>query len=317
MIEPFDPTNAADPLLSRIYELLVGWRRSVAPDEPHDDHDTVVGALRHPPASEPSWHWLAHDALRLDPAGYASLRVRPGSSTGYVRLVVAPECRRRGLGTGLLVAVRAQAATCGCPTLTGIHGDDDATKAFAAAVGAVPGSRTVRSVLRLPPAVPPSPVDGFALRSWIGPTPDDLLSSFARVRDALNDAPRDDGVDRERWTPARLRDLERAAGEQGDQARVTAVLDTAAEVVAFNEMRVAPQLGTVARTTDTAVDPAHRRRGLAVWVKAESLRLLVHDRPDIKLVTTSNSAGNAAILAVNRRLGFRPVATWASAVLPL
>ena len=317
MIEPFNPGTAADPLLHGIYEILVGWRRSVAPGEPHDDRDVVVGALRHPPASEPTWHWLAHVAGRADLVGYASLRARPGSSTGYVRLVVAPEFRRRGLGLGLLTALRARAVASGCRTLTGIHGGDDATEAFVAAVGAVPGSRTVRSVLRLPPPVPPSLVDGYTLRSWNGPSPDDLLPSFARVREAINDAPRDDGVDRERWTPARLRDLERSAAQQGDAVRVTVALDPSAEVVAFTEMRVSPQRGTVARTADTAVSPAHRRRGLAVWVKAESLRLLARERPDIELVTTSNSAENAGILGVNRRLGFVPVATWTSAVMPL
>ncbi len=40
-------------------------------------------------------------------------------------------------------------------------------------------------------------------------------------------------------------------------------------------------------------------------------------RVTVALVTTANDASNAAILAVNRTLGFRPVSTWTDAVLRL
>jgi GNAT superfamily N-acetyltransferase len=118
-------------------------------------------------------------------------------------------------------------------------------------------------------------------------------------------------------SPTRMRDLERAASQQGDQIRVTAALDAVGELAAFTELHVSPRRGTVARTADTAVAPAHRRRGLGMWVKAESLRLLAVQRPDIELVTTSSSADNVTMLEVNRRLGFQPVAIWTGAVLTL
>jgi hypothetical protein len=37
----------------------------------------------------------------------------------------------------------------------------------------------------------------------------------------------------------------------------------------------------------------------------------------VRLVTTTNAAENAAILAVNRRLGFEPAATATTASVPL
>jgi len=43
-------------------------------------------------------------------------------------------------------------------------------------------------------------------------------------------------------------------------------------------------------------------------VKAESLSRLQAERPDVRIVTTTNAAQNTAILAVNRRLGFEPAA---------
>ena len=72
-----------------------------------------------------------------------------------------------------------------------------------------------------------------------------------------------------------------------------------------------------ASTEDTAVVRGHRRKGLGRWVKAESLRLLQEDRPDVTQVTTVNAEENRAILGINEALGFEPVAVWTSCVLGL
>ena len=75
--------------------------------------------------------------------------------------------------------------------------------------------------------------------------------------------------------------------------------------------------GAVASTEDTATVAARRGRGLAGWVKAESLRRLRADRPDVRHVTTTNAAGNEPILALNRRLGFERVAVATTASVSL
>ena len=62
---------------------------------------------------------------------------------------------------------------------------------------------------------------------------------------------------------------------------------------------------------------SHRGRGLARWVKAESLRLRARDRPDVALVATTHAEENAAIRHVNERLGFVPLATHTTCVLRL
>lgn len=62
---------------------------------------------------------------------------------------------------------------------------------------------------------------------------------------------------------------------------------------------------------------AHRHRGLARWLKAESLAALMAGRPDVPLVRTANATGNAGMLAVNRAVGFTIAATWTNVVLDL
>ena len=45
----------------------------------------------------------------------------------------------------------------------------------------------------LPEPVVPA---GWRLFSWVGAAPEELVESFARARDAMNDAPAPDGVER-------------------------------------------------------------------------------------------------------------------------
>jgi GNAT superfamily N-acetyltransferase len=54
----------------------------------------------------------------------------------------------------------------------------------------------------------------------------------------------------------------------------------------------------------TGVARGWRGRGLAKALKAAMLRLVRERLPDVTLMSTFNAEGNAAILAINRRLGF-------------
>jgi hypothetical protein len=174
------------------------------------------------------------------------------------------------------------------------------------------------NALRLPAELPvPAPPAGYRLRSWVARTPEELIASYARARNAINDAPHDAAAGAEYWTPDRLRDLEAAVARRPQQTRVTVALDGAGEVAGYTELRVGPEPGTVARTEDTAVVAAHRGRGLSRPIKLESLRRLTADRPDVPAVVTGNDVTNAPMLAVNTALGFTEVAVRTDAFLPV
>jgi hypothetical protein len=185
-------------------------------------------------------------------------------------------------------------------------------------VGAAVTYREVRSLLRLPlpEGIAAQPVDGYSLCSWVGAAPDELLDSFARARDAINDAPGFDD-EPEVWTAARVRDLEAALAKRDRDVRVTVALDPGVEVTAFTELRISHAAGSVAGTEDTATVTKHRRRGLGRWVKLESLRRLQQDRPDVRLVSTSNAEENEAIRSLNRSLGFSPVTVYTNCELAI
>jgi hypothetical protein len=114
-----------------------------------------------------------------------------------------------------------------------------------------------------------------------------------------------------------VRDLEDAARRRGRERRVTVALDGTGSVAGYTEVVTSPAGEALAVVEDTAVVAAARGKGLAFWIKTESLCLLAAQRPDVTMVRTSNDASNATILRVNRRMGFEPIATWTDAILDI
>jgi mycothiol synthase len=314
-VAPLDPVVASGRVLERVHTIRRSCHVEANPAEPFMSVADLTAFLRYPPASEPRRYWLAFSGEEI--AGFAQLTPVVGSPVADASILILPEWRRRGVGAALLVAVTSEARAAGCTTLTGAYATD-AGERFAARAGAAPARRDVRSVLFLPQArVETLAVPGYGLRSWNGSAPDDLVDSYAEAREAINDAPAAADDEWYAWDVQKVRDLERAVARRGRQMRVTVAIDDASNVVAFTELRVSLHRGAVASTEDTAVRAAHRGHGLALSVKSEALRRLREQRADVEVVGTTNAETNPAMLAINRRLGFKPVAVFTICALPL
>jgi mycothiol synthase len=314
-IDPVDPFQIPDRKLRRLHELLAAGHAESNAEEPYRPPADTIAFLRYPPESEPRMYWLA--AIGGDPAGFAELTLPPGSPVAHAVVLVAPDARRRGLGRRLLGAVCVEARARGYDGVSGRHATCAGAR-FAAAVGATDTRRDVRAVLDLARAdLHFDPIAGYRLETWRGAAPDELIESYVCARRAINDEPGATDADREHWDPGRVRDLERTLERRGRQIQVTAALTPRDQVVAFTELRVSPAPAVVATTEDTAVLADHRRRGLARFVKVESLRQLAGHRPDIAMVATTNGEDNTAMRRINAQVGFRPVATHTSCVLPV
>lgn len=304
-IERLDPAGAADGDLAAVHAVHVACYRVWGGADLLRTSAELAAWVRYPAAFEWRGYWIARDASG-DVAGFASAGISAHSSTPHLHeLLVAPDRRHRGLGRRLLAAVTAECVTRGGRTLHGAFIEPDGER-FARAAGARTGNRLRLSVLQLPADLPaPRPVPGCRLQSWVGATPHDVLNSYARARNAINDAPNaSEAGATQTWTSGRVRDLEAAVARRGHQSRVTVAVDGAGEVVGHTELRVGPEPGTVARIEDSAVVAAHRGRGLARHIKLESLRRLAADRPDVRAVITGNDITNTPMLAVNTALGF-------------
>jgi GNAT superfamily N-acetyltransferase len=307
VLRRLDPPTEPQETLDWMYELRRQAQVEAAPDELPESRDSYVGRLRHPVSTG------RHHTWAIGGVGYATLDIDTNSPTGFVRVYVATAHRRRGAGRELAEAAIHQARADGCGAVTSLFGIP-AGAALTAALGGRSGGASIRSVLALPTAASPVVPPGYALRSWSGAAPDELLQTVAEAWQAIADAPFEGGLYPEAWNPAKLRATEQAMAARGQELRMTVAL-AGERAVALTALCTPPAPGATAFTEDTAVVRDHRGRGLGLAVKAESLRRLAAERPHITNVSTSNHETNAAMLAINRRLGFTPVSRWTSAYL--
>jgi len=309
-IEAVDGTTAEERLLRALH--LVESEADERPGVGLSTEDALA-AYRHP-GDTVRRRWLATEAG--DPAGAAFLSDYGGSLViGYV--LVRPDFRRRGIGRALLETLVRQARADGIRSFFGEY-VSDAGAAFARSAGAVEGQRHVVSALdlravQLPTAAPP---DGVELQSWLGPCPDALAGSFVEARNGMVDAPMPAGQEMPVWTVESQRRDEARWVARGHDVLTTIALE-GGTVAALTGIRVPSAPAAEAQTDDTTTRVTHRGRGLALAVKTENLRRIRELRPDLGRVVTRNAEINAAILAVNTRIGFSPVATLATAVISL
>ena len=231
---------------------------------------------------------------------------------------VVPAYRRRGHGTAMLSALESIADEMGRPLL-GMDGfDTEATRAFAAARGYELKSAEVRRIQVLADAPDPRPIRDEALAQAgdyelvrvEGLAPDDLLRGIVDLTAAINDAPSDDlEWEDEVFSPERVRAYERAQIESGVRLRrIVARHRGTGELAGHTVAVVDSETPQVAGQHDTSVARAHRGHRLGLLLKAEMLLWLADVEPQITHIHTNNAASNRHMVAINDRLGYRPVA---------
>ena len=286
----------------------IDWRPSLTPDDQQRIRELIVAATRADgiaPVGEQvlrelalrrTRHLVATDEDRV--VGYLNLmNLMPvtAAATPMAEVVVAPEARRRGIGSGML---RAALTAGGEATRVWAHGNLEPARATAATLGlkAVRELWQMRRALRgLPPTVIPS---GVQVRRYRGPADD---AELLRVNSAAFS-----------WHP------EQGALTQDDIAerRSEPWFDPDGLFLAFDEHtrrlvgfhwtkahRDRPGLGEV---YVLAVDPSEQGRGLGRALTLVGLhhlaeRLSADREPEVVLYT---EADNTAAVHTYQRLGF-------------
>ena len=242
------------------------------------------------------------------------------TDTVDVELAVAPQYRRQGVATRLLELVIERARAEGRRVLSGLNAAGDPVTgespgtAFAAARGFVRKHAELHQVLELP--IPDAQLvsaerPGYGIIQWREHAPDEWLEQFADLLTGMSeDVPSGDRtVESVRWTPALIREAESRRIAQGRFTYTTAAVHTASgELAAYTQMGGTPETPDRLGQYDTYVRRSHRGNGLGIAVKAPNLRALQAGVARPAVLHTWNAPENTPMIAVNTKLGFRPVA---------
>lgn len=118
------------------------------------------------------------------------------------------------------------------------------------------------------------------------------------------------------FTGAEVRHREQAAARAGLREYTACLIDRGTgRIAALSSAHTAD--GLRGEQNETVVVPEYRGRGLALRIKAQLIRALMEAEPSLTMLETYNAVDNHRMLAVNHRLGFRPIDTHAAWTLTL
>lgn len=291
------------------------------PDMPAPADRVIRWQMAAPPRYETAFYGAFPDADDQVAAGYVGLSygLDDNPDVAYAKLCVAPERRRAGTGTALLDTARFASLELG-RTLLAVDGLlSPALEGFAARHGARPVDDAVRSVFDLTAfdheafgahAAPSPANNAYRIVRWVGACPDELLESFTRTFQSLDDTPTgESGYEFPQFSAELTRAYEGYSAAFGLTRYVVAAL-AGDDVVAFTSVHDSGPDAPVGLVDDTMVAGAHRGHRLGLRLKAASALWLREAAPHLTMLQTWNDAGNVHMIAVNRALGWQPSDTW-------
>lgn len=240
----------------------------------------------------------------------------------YADIAVDPACWRRGTGSVALAAAEERARADGRRTLV--------VEAFAPLGAEAPGLTFARTHgyrpaledrIKVVDLVATEPTwdaledearrraVGYTLVEWADRVPDEHVTHYCRINEAfLEQMPLGElDLEPEVWTEERVRTRNEQSRRGGRRELAVAALAPDGAMVGLTEVVLndhAPHRGF---QSGTLVLPEHRGRALGLLMKLRNHRRLRAEHPACTALMTGNAGVNAAMNAVNERLGYRDV----------
>jgi mycothiol synthase len=322
-IEQVDLEHASDDELRPFVDF--NWLRSreEIPEDPLPPYEALAARFRMTSPMFVRHRWAAWtEPGRLAASLVVNRSTQDNLNIREVAIEVHPDHRRRGLGKKLLATAIEQ---CGAGQGLILEGWTmsrvPSGAAFAERMGAKPGLRTRNSQLDL------RTIDRALIQTWAeieppgyriefiaGETPEHLMDNVVTAIRAINSMPRED-LQMEDWkiTPETVREWDRMSRARGQEHRMAVVIEESTGAsAAFTELFFDPRVQSVLHQGGTATIPEHRGKGIGKWIKARLAQRALDELPEARYIRTDNAGTNAAMLAINVAMGFKPV--WESVI---
>lgn len=322
-LEPLDPRTAPEPVLRGVHGVITAIEIEEVPQGPATAYEQQVLRL----TATPPPHLAVSRTVALDGdsvVGYSMCQTWPEQDpdNAFVQIMVNPGHRRNGIGTALLTDVVEQLMSDGRGKIIIDCVDGWPIEAKLEGLCLRNSLTTKRSRLET------TDIDIDLMDLWISrakeraadyelffvdaPIPGDILDEWARVKSAINDEPFEDlEFELVAVTPERWRSHERLTAERGEQLLACAARHIpTGQIAGTTIIYLQKHMEDYAIQGDTAVEAAHRDRGLGRLVKAALAKRIVTEYPAVRIIDTQNAGSNDAMLGINIEMGFRPILTY-------